>query len=306
MENGNNSNKEFKLFRANIITEDYLNKLSKNENFINEKKETESLIKTNFSLDEFDEFEINNQSLDLINDLSKDLSSLSEDSEKSIEEEKIKFRSNPVNDEFSISNIQDIKIGENIGKENELNKKKDIFIKDFVNEINSARLDLKKISNKIENFTKNFKPNFCKNEEFFIYKEKKIHYFGGYLECVKFPILLKELILRNLKDNIFLNKIEIVEDLKMPFPLDLKDWKNVDYISKEMEIIQDKNKGQYKLTGFFLCKCVNDGEISAMLNILVIENGISDFVFDKKIKYIGVSVEEFDEKTYFLYINFAK
>ncbi len=212
----------------------------------------------------------------------------------------IRLRASPLNFEEKLIFIKNLK------KPKKAEKKESLFIKDFLQEINNGRLKLKKFSNKIDNLKKNFEKNIHTKEEFFIYKERIIPFKEGLLTFCEFSKFLKNLFFKNLNNKISLDEIINIEELKMPFPKDLKDWKNPDYINKQMEIIENKNKGQYKLTEFFHCRCLNDGEISALMQLINKENGIRDYVFNKEIKYIGINIKEFSEKSYLIYINFAK
>jgi len=178
--------------------------------------------------------------------------------------------------------------------------KKYNFIQDYLHEINIARFDTKKFSKKIKNLKSKIYIDLSTKEEFLKYKNEEIYITEGesaLTECSTF--------LDNLDKKVHLKEIENIEELKMPCPKDIENWKNDDYIKKAMKKLGEKVKGKYQLMNFFGMKCTHDGEINALLNIIE-DKSIKDYIFDKNLKYIGIDIRELDEKFLAVYINFAK
>lgn len=170
-----------------------------------------------------------------------------------------------------------------------LPNKEDYFTEDFVLEINKARLNIPKYSKKIKSLSKKIETN-----SYLLYKKEKIYISGGkeaFFNCSNYLNNLNNY-LKN--EKIYLKEIINLDELKMPFPEDLEDWNNDDFISRSMKNLKEKFKGKYYLKEFIFKKCeINDGEISAILSILNEENIIDGNIFlNKEIKYIGINIKK--------------
>jgi hypothetical protein len=203
---------------------------------------------------------------------------------------------------------------DSINSNDSILKKRNEFIIAYLNEINEARFNLIEYSKKLKNSITFFRTNILESstnsnqssQEYLKYKNKNIQINNGQFILSEFLNSLAKSNFNETHKNISFSKLKIIEDLKMPFPKDIKNWKDENYIKKQMEKIGKKNKRKYRLSAFFLCNSNHDGEIAALMNIIYKENGIGDYIFNNRIKYIGINIMEFDQKSYMLYLNFAE
>ena len=107
-----------------------------------------------------------------------------------------------------------------------------------------------------------------------------------------------------------LNKLENVEELKIPFPeKNMKDCIDSEYISKCMEKLSEKVEGKYNLLEFYFTMCVDDPEIAIILSIIdegSNEKEMQKMIFSDEVKYIGVNYKKIEDNKSVIYMVFAK
>ena len=255
----NNYKTQYSFDRANKITEEYLNETLKD---YASNKEDEDYNKLNSPLKgkkflNLSRYEENKQP-----------------KENPIKENPIKENPLPVNINYKL-----------VLPTNENN-----FIEDYLHEINSARLDYKKYVEKIHKLKSNLIIDSDTEETYLIYKKEQIPLKKGPLvfsDCINYFEDLK-ISLKN--EGNYLKQIKYVNELEMSFPKNLENWDNDLYISKQMKNLKKMVKGKYVLEEFFRMKCLNIGEISAILNILEEKYEVRSTIFNKDIKFCTYSI----------------
>lgn len=246
------------------------------------------------------------------------------DSSLILEKEEKLIKSNSPLKRTKLLDISELNLEDEIDKEEDVNKtistipvferyflilpnKHDNFIEDFVHEINKARVNIPKYSKKIKDLSRKIETDSSK-EKYLVYKKEKISIIGGTPAFINCSINLYDLNNKLKKDKTYLQEIKLIDELKMPFPEDLKDWEDDYFITQSMKNLEKKVRGRYNLKEFISKKCeIMDGEISAILSIINEENNNDgkNIFFSKEINYIGINIKKIEQNSIILYINFG-
>ena len=185
----------------------------------------------------------------------------------------------------------------------------------ILNEINRARLNPIKYSEKVERYSEFI----CKDvltEKQHLYLDngdnQKFKVFlkrgkNSFYDCIDFLRNLPE----KMKDENFkLKKLELIKELKFPFPennLELID--NDDYIEFNINKIKKNIKGKYQMIAFNYYACFVDIEPLSILHILDDCNEdkvIQKAIFSPYVNYIGINFCKINEGLYIVYYLYAK
>ena len=184
-------------------------------------------------------------------------------------------------------------------------KAEENFSYNLLKEINQLRTNPTNYAKKIEDFAMNIKTNYFSKENYFLFQNFPIYLKEGEKEFIECSNYLKNT--KNGNEN--LPDFEYIADLKIPFPEDMDNWDDKDYINSEMEEFEKENKGKYDLVEFVYIKIVKNAEISAILSLFNEDKkskNIRNYIFMKEMKYIGINYEIIDEIYIGLYLVFAK
>lgn len=197
----------------------------------------------------------------------------------------------------------------NSEKISEKNSEKNFFFAfEFLKEINKARINPQKYSEGVIRMSMDIRTNYSTAENFIFFGNKKIKMDKSPLALYNFSDYLK-----NKK---ILPKIFFEDQLKIPFPQEIKIWNSDKYLKESIKNLRRKVKGKFKLKKFLskkILKITNgpkefkyfeDGKISAILALLD-ESEICEFFLDEEIKYIGMNLIDYDDKNILAYFSLA-
>ena len=173
----------------------------------------------------------------------------------------------------------------------------------MLNEINSVRINPKNYSLKLKNLMPMINSNQTKNKIFLVYDDDiKIELKKGttaFKACIDYL---------NGKTISQLEPIELIEELKIPFPSDNTALcLDKGYISKHIDIIRDKVKNKYEIYDFQYDISPNP-VLSTVIQ--VVDDTNANFqrrnnIMSDAIKYVGISYGEIKKGIYCFYLLFA-
>lgn len=184
-------------------------------------------------------------------------------------------------------------------------KKENNFSKDLLKEINQVRFNSKAYSKKIENFANNLKTNFFTKEKYFLFENYPIYINVGEKEFTECSAFLNKLYLENKN----LSELEILEELKVPFPEDINNWDDDKYIKNTLKKLYENKKIKLDLVEFSYFIGINNPEILVILSLLnkdVSKNSIRSTIFMTDIKNVGINYKNIEENYNVFYISFAR
>ena len=176
------------------------------------------------------------------------------------------------------------------------------FTRKIIEEINNARMNLKKYSEKIDQFSKCIETDKFKKEKYLVINEEKIFLpknYNDFEECSKY---MKELHEEMKSKNDYLKKLTYISELKFPIPKKDLYHRDIDLFIKNL---REKNKGIYNISNYIYFKSSNDPEISTMLQFVDHEVDIRKILLNSKIRFIGVNYLKNRDGTYIVYLLFA-
>ena len=261
--------------------------------------EKKSLLRSKTIL--LDQDNINNNNVNIpVNSTSNILSLLPELVRKNNRNENINNFNNINDSQESQKNSKDV-----LDKYFNLPKRNnDNFDKDFLVEINKLRINPNEFSIKIDNYVNSIKFNLFTKEKYFLFDNYPIYLNIGEKELFNCSNFLK-----NKPNDNNLKELEIIEELKIPFPEFINNWDNSNYINKELIKLREKIKDKYTIIEFDYYKTIPSAEISTILSIFNQDNNIEinkNLIFSKEVKYVGINFKSIDEVNICLYLIFAK
>ena len=171
----------------------------------------------------------------------------------------------------------------------------------MINEINSVRLTPKNYSLKIKNLIPLIKAN--KNSKIYlIYDDDvKIELKKGvtaFKNCIEFL---------NNRNNIALEPIEIVDELAIPFPSDIKLSLDKDYISRCIDDIRKSTKNRYDIFDFQYD--ISPNPVLSTI-VQVVDDTNANFqrrnnILSENVRYVGISYGEIKKGIFCFYLLFA-
>jgi hypothetical protein len=106
-----------------------------------------------------------------------------------------------------------------------------------------------------------------------------------------------------------LDRLVHINDLKIPFPNDVKLLIDKNYIHNKAEEIKKKFKGKYEVTGYTYDITFKDAELTTIMQIVDDNYGNKNRrnnLLNKDIKYIGINYKKLNDEQYAVYILLAK
>lgn len=189
----------------------------------------------------------------------------------------------------------------------EQNVKENSFIREFLKEINNARLNYISYCKKIDFYSKFIKK--ISNKYYLqIDIDKKISNFSLF----KGPKSFEEAktTLKSLQENYKLEKLQLVEELKIPFPYNnIPLAKSKKYIDSKFEELKLKMAGKYEVTNHHYDISFKDAELSILMQI--IDDNLSNCrrrnnLLRKEAKYVGINYGLIGKDLIIVYLVFAK
>lgn len=189
---------------------------------------------------------------------------------------------------------------------------REIAIK-ILNEINEARLNPIKFSEKIEKYSKliyedktikkSYLSIYKRNEEVKVYLKKDK---SSFLECIN---LLQELPTKMKEENYKLESLIQIEELKFPCPYyDLDKIDDFEFIDICISEIRNKIKGKYNLKAFHYYISFIDIEPLSVLHVVDdcnFNRTIQRAIFNPEVKYIGINLCKIKDGVYIVYYIYA-
>ena len=218
-----------------------------------------------------------------------------EEKEKDKDKEKIEYR-NSDNLNLKISSMLE-----------EINDKYAVL---FLNEINNLRQNLSEYIDKIRKYkefiiSENGENYILTKHESFPGKSKL--YVGEKAFDDTIDILQKK---ENLNKTKSLKKLELIKELKIPFPYnDIVKSKKITYVKSKFEELKVKLNGKYELTGYHLDISFKDIEFSTIMQLVDDNKGNKKRqlnLLNEENKYIGITCGEISNDRINVYFIFAK
>lgn len=172
----------------------------------------------------------------------------------------------------------------------------------MINEINSVRLTPKNYSLKIKNLIPMIKANSTNSKIYLIYDDDvKIELKKGvtaFKNCIEFL---------NTRNNIALEPIEIVDELAIPFPSDIKLSLDKEYISRCIDDIRTSTKNRYEIFDFQYD--ISPNPVLSTI-VQVVDDTNANFqrrnnILSENVRYVGISYGEIKKGIFCFYLLFA-
>lgn len=182
----------------------------------------------------------------------------------------------------------------------------------LVEEINLVRKNCLEYTKKIHKYNNLI---VTENDEHYILSrhedfEAKSCLFRGKIAFEEIIKILEEEYKEMIIKNSFLEKLEFVEDLKIPFPYDdMEKSTKYSYIKPKFKELKEKFEGKYDITDYHFDLTYNDPEFSTVMQIVDDNNAKNrrrKNILNKENKYIGINCAEMSKDRIIIYYVFAR